>query len=74
MKNNCEKCTVVTVDNMPSGWDKIVEEGQIDDLSGGTEWKQFKCNHCESTQNIKYRDIGKSRSSWFFKNEFPKYL
>ena len=74
MNNNCEKCTVLSIDSMPLGWNTIVKEDWVDDLSGGTEWKQFECIHCGSIHNIKYRDVGASRSSWFFKNELPKYL
>ena len=43
MNNNCEKCTVLSIDSMPLGWNTIVKEDWVDDLSGGTEWKQFEC-------------------------------
>ena len=52
MNNNCEKCTVLSIDSMPLGWNTIVKEDWVDDLSGGTEWKQFECIHCKSIHNI----------------------
>ncbi|WP_159725850.1 hypothetical protein [Acinetobacter proteolyticus] len=74
MENYCEKCAVLTSIGQPLGWTKIIKSGCVNDLSGGTEWQQFECSDCKSIKNIKYRDIGISRSGWFFKNEFPNYL
>ncbi|MFJ0260963.1 hypothetical protein Q4247_10170 [Acinetobacter baumannii] len=74
MVTTCEKCFVNSSVNLPIGWNKIVNFGEVDDLSGGTEWQQFECCSCGSTKNIKYRDIGISKSGWFFKNEFPEFL
>ncbi|MCU4366950.1 MULTISPECIES: hypothetical protein [Acinetobacter] len=74
MENYCEKCVVLKGGGQPLSWTKIINRGCVNDLSGGTEWQQFECSDCKSIKNIKYRDTGISRSSWFFKNEFPNYL
>jgi len=32
MNNNCEKCTVLSIDSMPLGWNTIVKEDWVEDL------------------------------------------